>query len=124
LIYLGVKTWREADVPLAPVVAVTTTGFARRFRTGLLVSLSNPKAMLFCVAFFPQFLQTDAPLVPQLALLLPSFFLIETAWMSVYASGGARLSIWLREGQRMRWFNRSAGGAFVCAGVALGALRR
>jgi threonine/homoserine/homoserine lactone efflux protein len=49
---------------------------------------------------------------------------IETSWMLVYAGGGAKLATWLRKGARMRWFNRSAGGAFVGAGVLLGAFRR
>jgi threonine/homoserine/homoserine lactone efflux protein len=57
-------------------------------------------------------------------LLLTTFVVIETAWMLVYAGGGAQLATWLRKGQRMRWFNRTAGGAFVGAGVLVGALRR
>ena len=124
LIYLGIKTWLAADV------AITTKGRAdaadawRRFRIGILVSLSNPKAILFGVAFFPQFLDRNHPIAPQALLLLTTFVVIETSWMLVYAGGGAKLATWLRKGQRMRWFNRTAGGAFVGAGVLVGALRR
>jgi threonine/homoserine/homoserine lactone efflux protein len=76
------------------------------------------------VAFFPQFLDRNQPLAVQASLLLATFVAIETGWMIVYASGGAKLAAWLREGQRMRWFNRIAGLAFVAAGVLLGAFRR
>lgn len=124
LIYLGVKTWR------APASRLGTEGWPDasrawvRFRIGIIVSLSNPKAILFGMAFFPQFLDRSRPLAEQAAILLPTFVAIETAWMFVYAGGGARVAAWLRTGNRMRWFNRLAGSAFVGAGVLLGTFRR
>jgi threonine/homoserine/homoserine lactone efflux protein len=123
LIYLGVRTWRTA----AGELQAGEAGLAdtlQRFRTGVLVSLSNPKAILFGVAFFPQFLDLHRPLGPQAAILLITFMLIETGWMLGYASGGAGLARWLRVGQRMRGFNRAAGAAFIGAGVLLGTFRR
>jgi threonine/homoserine/homoserine lactone efflux protein len=124
LIYLGVRTWRAAHVELDTEGRKVDTNAWSRLRTGILVSLSNPKAILFGVAFFPQFLDRNQPLALQATILLATFVTIETAWMIVYASGGAKLAAWLRKGQRMRWFNRTAGLAFVAAGVLLGAFRR
>jgi threonine/homoserine/homoserine lactone efflux protein len=124
LVYLGIRVWRTADTRLVtdsrPLAA---SGWAR-FRTGMLVSLSNPKAILFCVAFFPQFIDRGQSLAPQAAILLATFAVIETCWMLIYAGGGARLAAWLRNGHRMRWFNRASGGVFVGAGVLLGSFRR
>ncbi|MBR0567091.1 LysE family translocator [Azoarcus sp. L1K30] len=124
LIYLGVKTWRSTDSQLDTGHAPDAAGGWARFRIGVMVALSNPKAILFGVAFFPQFLDPGQALAPQATILLLSFIAIETGWMFVYAGGGARLAIWLRQGRRLRWFNRTAGAAFVGAGVALGAFRR
>lgn len=125
LIYLGVKTWRNADgAQLDAQEGPDAAGGWARFRIGMLVALSNPKAILFGVAFFPQFLDTHQPMAPQASILLLSFMCIETGWMCVYAGGGAQLARWLRQGKRMRWFNRTAGGAFVGAGVLLGTFRR
>jgi len=124
LIYLGVKTWRSADGPLATGHEPDAERGWARFRIGVLVSLSNPKAILFAVAFFPQFIDPAQPLALQASILLLSFMAMEMVWMCVYAGGGAKLATWLRHGHRMRWFNRAAGGAFVGAGVLLGALRR
>jgi threonine/homoserine/homoserine lactone efflux protein len=124
LIYLGIKTWQAADTELATEGRPDAAGAWARFRIGMLVSLSNPKAILFGVAFFPQFLDRSQPIAPQAVLLLATFVVIETSWMLVYAGGGAKVAAWLRQGERMRWFNRSAGGAFVGAGVLLGAFRR
>lgn len=48
------------------------------FRTGVWVSLSNPKAILFFAAFFPKFINFTAPLWPQYILLTLGLFLSET----------------------------------------------
>lgn len=124
LIYLGIKTWRAADGALETSGRPDADDAWARFRIGILVALSNPKAILFGVAFFPQFLDPGKPMAGQASLLLLSFVLIETGWMCVYAGGGARLAVWLRQGGRMRWFNRASGSAFVGAGLLLGAFKR
>jgi threonine/homoserine/homoserine lactone efflux protein len=124
LVYLGVRTWFMADIRVVTDGRPAASGGLNRYRTGVLVSLSNPKAILFCVAFFPQFIDRGRTLAPQVGILLATFVCIETAWMLVYAGGGARLAAWLRKGRRMRWFNCISGGVFVGAGVVLGALRR
>lgn len=124
LIYLGIKTWRSADAGIDTEGRPDADSAWARFRIGVLVALSNPKAILFGVAFFPQFLDRSQPMAGQASILLLSFMLIETGWMCVYAGGGAKLAIWLRAGRRMVWFNRSAGAAFVGAGLLLGAFRR
>lgn len=125
LVYLGVRTWlRSGEGLAAPGAAGQAGGAWARFRTGVLVSLSNPKAILFGIAFFPQFIDASQPLAPQALVLIPSFALVETGWMMVYAGGGSRLASWLRHGRRMTWFNRAAGSAFVGAGLLLGSFRR
>lgn len=124
LIYLGIRVWRSDDRGIETEGRPDAESAWARFRIGIFVSLSNPKAILFGVAFFPQFLDRSLPLPAQAAILLLTFMVIETAWMCVYAGGGAQLALWLRHENRMRWFNRAAGTAFVAAGVLLGAFRR
>lgn len=124
LIYLGIKTWRSTDAPITTEGRPDAVSGWIRYRIGVLVSLSNPKAILFCVAFFPQFLDRSRPVAPQAALLLVTFAVIETAWMFVYAGGGSRLGNWLRKGKRMRWVNRTSGAVFFGAGVLVGSFRR
>ena len=126
LIYLGVKTWRSKpaalSAPDAPEKDVSATS-GHKFRTGFLVAMSNPKAFIFFTALFPQFMDANAPQVPQLAVLAATFYVIESSWQFAYAAGGARLSRWLRHPGHMQWVNRFAGGSFVCAGLALSLVR-
>lgn len=62
LIWLGLKTWREARI-IEPA-GVETTGASRAFREGILVEALNPKTAAFFLAFIPQFVDPSAN-VPQ-----------------------------------------------------------
>ena len=116
LAYLGVKVWRSpvheqsADAPLV-VAPVLNKGAI--YRQAFLVAASNPKAILFAAAFFPQFIHADAPQLPQFVILLATFTLIEVGWYLVYALSGKRLSVYLQRANVMRAFNRITGGVFI-----------
>ncbi|PAT62864.1 LysE family translocator [Psychrobacter sp. JB193] len=89
------------------------------FRTGVWVSLSNPKAILFFAAFFPKFINFSAPLWPQYILLTIGLFMSETIWQIVYTLGGKKLVSWLDVGGRLAWLNRGCGVIFVLIAAAL-----
>lgn len=117
LAYLGVKVWRSpvqdqtaADTPQVVMPALNTGAI---YRQAFLVAASNPKAILFAAAFFPQFIHADAPQFPQFAILLATFTVIEVGWYMVYAVSGKRLSVYLRRANVMRAFNRLTGGVFI-----------
>lgn len=89
------------------------------FRTGVWVSLSNPKAILFFAAFFPKFINFSAPLWPQYILLTIGLFMSETIWQIIYTLGGKKLASWLDMGNRLAWLNRGCGVIFVLIAAAL-----
>ncbi len=116
LAYLGIQLWRapvaaDADRDIAAPLRETTAG--QRFRQGFLVAASNPKAILFAAALFPQFINAEHPQLPQFALLLATFVVIEVAWYAIYAAGGQRLAAYLHDTTVMKTFNRMTGGVFV-----------
>ncbi len=120
LAYLGVKVWRSpveeraADPAneASPAVAPAVNPWAI-YRQAFLVAASNPKAILFAAAFFPQFIHADVPQLPQFAILLVTFSVIEVAWYFVYAASGKRLSNYLQRASVMKMFNRITGGVFI-----------
>ncbi len=68
LVYLGIRLLLRQDRALvAPPVA--SQGARRALFEGIVVEALNVKTALFFLAFLPQFVAPDAPLVPQLALL-------------------------------------------------------
>jgi threonine/homoserine/homoserine lactone efflux protein len=116
LAYLGVQNWRspvQQDVKAAPRSAPLAARPAVLFRQGLLVAASNPKALLFAAAFFPQLIQTQLATLTQLGVLLATFTVIEIAWYFVYAISGKRLSAYLQSANVMHAFNRLTGSIFI-----------
>ena len=89
------------------------------FRTGVWVSLSNPKAILFFAAFFPKFINFNAPLWPQYVFLTLGLFLSETIWQIIYTLGGKQLAGWLDVGNRLTLLNRACGVIFILIAAAL-----
>ena len=126
LIALGIKTFRSQGALLAngsSESANAVTGRASYLR-GLLVGASNPKALLFFAAFFPQFLNPNLPFVPQFAILALTFMAFELTVLALCALGVSRIAPLLRQSGPMRWVNRVSGGLFTLMGIALLFTRR
>jgi threonine/homoserine/homoserine lactone efflux protein len=116
LAYLGVKSWRapvQDTTEESALLAAAEAQPAVLFRQGFLVAASNPKAILFAAAFFPQFINPQQAQLPQFGILLATFAVIEISWYFVYAISGKQLSTYLRRASVMRAFNRLTGGVFV-----------
>ncbi len=122
LLYLGVRTWR-APVYEGPAAAPAARALPRSpgqlFRGGFLVAASNPKAILFAAAFLPQFIHPDRPKLPQFAILLATFAVIEISWYIIYAGSGRQLAQYLHRSAVLRVFNRLTGGVFVGFAAAM-----
>ena len=94
---------------------------ARPLRKSLLLSLSNPKAILFFVSFFIQFVDPGYA-HPGLSFLVLGLILqlISGIYLSLLIFTGARLAQWFRQRQRLATGALSAVGAmFVGFGVKL-----
>ncbi|MER7797627.1 LysE family transporter [Microbacterium sp. NPDC096154] len=123
LVFLGVRQFlaRPTVVEDDGVVAVPRReGAWSMFRRGLLVNLTNPKAIVFFVAFVPQFIRPGQPLPLQYAVLAATVVAIDIVVMwgffAVAARGLARLTA-TSSGQRL--LNRIFGSLFVLVGVLL-----
>lgn len=124
LAYLGVKCWRAPVHDAVRDTLAGQTGAATPailpavpsgaiYRQAFLVAASNPKAILFAAAFFPQFIDPALAKMGQFAILLSTFSVIEVSWYFVYAVSGKRLSVYLQRASVMRAFNRLTGGVFI-----------
>ncbi len=126
LIWLGIKTFCSNAEAIDIKGAATNTG--RRLHSyyvrGLLVGSSNPKAILFFTAFFPQFLNPIEPLAPQYSILAFTFVTFEFSVLAMCASGVSALAPVLRSKWHMRWINKVTGGLFATMGGLLLLSRR
>jgi homoserine/homoserine lactone efflux protein len=120
LLYLGLKLWR------APPENLSGTDPARKapraiFMQAFLVSLTNPKTLLFYGAFFPQFIDPAANVGHQLALLTTTFLILAVLLDSTWALAAGRARLVLKA--RAKWRNRLSGGLLIGAGIGLAVAR-
>ncbi|MFZ6043585.1 LysE family translocator, partial [Vibrio natriegens] len=52
--------------------AIQRVSNKKLFWSGFLVAAGNPKAIIFFTAFFPQFINIDLPVLPQLMVMCPT----------------------------------------------------
>lgn len=121
LIWLGIKTFRSSAALHLGTGAQRGRSF---YLQGLLVGASNPKAVLFFAAFFPQFLDPAAPMAPQLAILALTFVALEFTVLTLCALGVSRLVPLLKTSGPVKWINRVCGGLFTVMGGLLLLTRR
>lgn len=122
LIYLGIKALLSKQHTYEPNSADNEQArqpLSKHYVSGILVGASNPKAIVFFSALFPQFIDTSASLLPQYVVLAATFVVLELSWLSFYAYLGQRSRNWLMSDGRAKLFNRITGGLFVGAGALL-----
>ncbi len=120
LAFLGVQLLRAAARPsgATPPTAgaawqASPLPFAQALGRGMTVAASNPKAIMFAAAWFPQFIDPARSAWPQLAVALPTFLLLETCCYFLYASGGEGLARRLREPRAARRLTTAVGVLFL-----------
>jgi threonine/homoserine/homoserine lactone efflux protein len=127
LAYIGVRTFFSTQSTIgvdeghAPATAKSR---ASLYWQGFLVGGSNPKALLFFTAFFPQFINPQAAQLPQFLVLGATFVCFELFWLTFYAHFAARVAPWLRTPGRAKMFNRLSGATFIGAGALLATVQR
>lgn len=121
--YLAYLAWRAWTTPARPVAAtVDRRPLGRIIAGGFLVSLTNPKTLLFYGAFLPQFVSADQPALPQLLLLAGTFLGLAAACDSLWVVAAARLGG--RIGRAGQFGHRIAAAVFALAGLGLALVRR
>lgn len=124
LAYLGVASLLSPSSDIAVPGAVEASTSARLHLQGFLVGASNPKALLFFGALFPQFVIPGEPQMPQFFVLGITFVFFELLWLTMYALSASRAQRWLQQPRRARTFNRATGVVYLmAAGLVAGSKR-
>jgi len=126
LAWLGVQAWRHAggaddDALTAPPARVSR----HAFRDGIFVALSNPKSLVYVAALLPPFVDSKAPIAPQLALLAIVAIGIDLAIGGAYIVAGNRLATAMARPATRRGIQRGVGAMFlaIAAAVVAGLVR-
>lgn len=93
LVYLGVRlitTRARAEDPVDPMATDLREGRLSMVRRGFWVNLLNPKAIVFFLAFIPQFIRLDLPQLPQYLILIATVIIVDVAVMWGFFAAAAR----------------------------------
>ena len=118
LVYLGIRQFLARPVHTAEAQAQLTGEPAwSMFRRGLWVNLLNPKAIVFFLAFLPQFIRTDQPLLTQYAVVAVTVVVIDILVMWFFFALAAKpFGRFARTARGQRILNTVFGSLFI--GVA------
>lgn len=121
LVYLGITMWRaRGSSNIAGASSSDTTLSRRQLVTqGFVTAVANPKGWAFDIALLPPFINADAPLAPQLTLLVAIILALELLCLLIYAGGGRAVTGFLRNESNVVWLNRIAGSLMIGVGIWL-----
>lgn len=119
LIYLGINMWRAKTSFKLGNEAEQKIARSQLFSQGFITAIANPKGWAFMISLLPPFINVDAAVAPQLAILLSIVMLSEFICMLIYATGGKSLRVFLDKGDNVKWLNRIAGALMMAVGVWL-----
>ncbi len=118
LVYLGIKMWQASRQQL-PDEVVFKEKTEMSFLQGFVISASNPKVILFYIAFLPTFM--DLTVLTRVDIALAAFLtligLMTGLMMIAYGASSARRYVRSTQGQKI--LNRTSGSVMIGAGAYL-----
>jgi threonine/homoserine/homoserine lactone efflux protein len=127
LVVMGIQSWRHAwslrrergaaaELDLA-LPAPPTPNRGRSFGEGLLVQVANPKAAVFMIAFYPQFVPPDRNLFATTAVLALFQIILETGLYLGLAAGVGRARAWFARSAVRRRLEYVSGAVLIALGL-------
>lgn len=123
LIWLGMQKWRETALLAVPGTLISGANNWKLIRTGFLVSLTNPKSIIFLAAFLPQFLCPGTSHGQQYLILGATVLIMDWLVMIGYAFLAASVRGVMSTPLALRRGNRIFGSLFIGAGLLLASSR-
>ncbi|MEM6303224.1 MAG: LysE family translocator [Pseudomonadota bacterium] len=123
LVWLGIRLIRSAP---SEGIAVPAPDVAARhvFRHAAAVTALNPKGIAFFIAFVPQFITPQSPLLPQFAILVGTFVGLAALNALAYALLADRLRTMIGRPAVLTWLTRAGGTTLIAMGALTATLKR
>ncbi|WP_232218810.1 LysE family translocator [Chloroflexus sp. Y-396-1] len=115
-IWTILTTWRQ----YSPIKHDRVVGQERHaFAEGLLSNVLNPKVAVFYLAFLPQFISPDDPVLLTALALTTIHFAFSVIWFSILTILVSSVSSWLRRNEVRRRLNYVTGTVLTVLGIRL-----
>lgn len=125
LVYMGIRLFMSAkhSSPFADEAKVSLAS-KQIFTNVATVTALNPKSIIFFVAFVPQFIHTDAALLPQFSILIATFVGLAAINVLAYALLADKLRSKIQKPSIMTALTLFGGSALIAMGVVTATFRR
>ncbi|HTO31161.1 MAG TPA: LysE family translocator [Pararhizobium sp.] len=107
LVYIAWKLWTAGLLP-QDIQARKSTSLGLSFLSGLLITLGNPKTMLFYVALVPTLIDLHAIGINDYALLVGATFIVLMSVLIPYILLASRARLLLKQPRALKSLNRAA----------------
>jgi homoserine/homoserine lactone efflux protein len=124
LIWLGVGAWGAPGGQELAIVPAAKRSSRAVFLQGFLIAITNPKAIVFYIAFLPQFVDSHLPAGPQLLAMIGTMIVMALLSDSAYALLAGRARVWFTAPGRRRLQSRITGTLLIGVGCGLLLARR
>lgn len=136
LFFLGIKAWMavrrndyasvhtEAEKEPRNSSPPRSANWWKAFSEGALVMLANPKAVIFLIAFYPQFVPPGRPLLSSTVLLVTVQVSVEIVFYLFLVAAVSRAGAWFRRPTIRRRLDAVSGGVLIGLGLRLATTTR
>lgn len=124
LIWLGIKAWRTRDGHDGASAPAMKRSSHAVFLQGFLIAITNPKAIVFYIAFLPQFIDPHLPAGRQLIVMIGTIVAMTLVFDSGYALLAGYVRDWFAAPGRRRLQLRVTGTLLIGVGCGLLLARR
>jgi len=119
LLWLGIRMIRKANITANDAGPAKTASLKSLWFQGFITSASNPKAIVFFAALFPQFIDATQPFWIQFFILSATYLIVDGIFLSTYGASAGWIASRLRGASR-NWLDRAGGGFMIGAAILLG----
>ena len=117
LIYLGVQSWRSGSFEIKK--NTSRKGNIAEFVTGYLISMVNPKVIVFYIAILPSFIDLNNLTLMIASQIIIIVFIGLMAGISVINLGASKIKNKLESSDSNAYTNRIVGSIMMLAGIWL-----
>jgi len=119
LVWLGIQMLRKSFKPRQDNALAARTSLKTLYLQGFITSATNPKAVVFFAALFPQFISDSTAFWPQFIALSAAYIFIDGIFLSVYGFAASRLRKFTTS-DASKWVDRAGGIGILIAALLLG----
>jgi len=122
LVYLGLKAWlTKANME---DIDTTQKKNGKIFKEALIVTALNPKGIIFFIAFFPLFINTNNTALPQMLIMGLSFLAVSLFSASFYSFFSGCLRSKVKSKKFQKAFNKISGSMLIGAGAVTATMQK